>query len=130
MYKKLKATNPDSDEFEAHKINLRTYNEILKRNIKIAKSDYYQASFSNQSLKTGIFPERLKIAKVTPIYKKDDVKMFENYRPISIIPAIILEETTPHNMQPSSSLTELYSTWTKTKFLSAFFIDLSKAFDN
>ena len=30
MYKKLKATNPDSDEFEALKINLRTYNKILK----------------------------------------------------------------------------------------------------
>ena len=40
-----------------------------------------------------------------------------------------LEETTPHNIQPSSSWTELYSTWTKAKFLSAFFIDLSKAFD-
>ena len=40
-----------------------------------------------------------------------------------------LEETTPQNMPPLSSLTELYSTWTKAKFLSAFFIDLSKAFD-
>ena len=49
----------------------------------------------NQSLTTGIFPERLKIAKVIPIYKKDDVKMFENYRPISTLPAIskILEKT-------------------------------------
>ena len=49
----------------------------------------------NQSLTTGIFPERLKIAKVIPIYKKDYVKMFENYRPISTLPAIskILEKT-------------------------------------
>ena len=49
----------------------------------------------NQSLTTGIFPERLKIAKVIPIYKKDDVKMIENYRPMSILPAIskILEKT-------------------------------------
>ena len=31
-----------------------------------------------------------------------------------------LEETTLQNMQPSNSLTELYSTWTKAKFLSAF----------
>ena len=46
MYKKLKATNPDSDKFEALKINLRTYNKIPKRNIKIAKSAYYQASFN------------------------------------------------------------------------------------
>ena len=49
----------------------------------------------NQSLTTGIFPERLKIAKVIPIYKKDDVKMIGNYRPMSILPAIskILEKT-------------------------------------
>ena len=49
----------------------------------------------NQSLTTGFFPERLEIAKVIPIYKKDDVKLFENYRPISILPAIskILEKT-------------------------------------
>ena len=48
----------------------------------------------NQSQTTGIFPERLKIAKVIPIYKKDDVKMIENYSPISILPAIskILEK--------------------------------------
>ena len=42
----------------------------------------------NQSLTTGIFPERLKIANVMPIYKNDDVKMFENYRVTSILPAI------------------------------------------
>ena len=44
--KKLKTTHPDSAEFDALKINLRTYNKILKRNIKMAKCAYYQASFS------------------------------------------------------------------------------------
>ncbi len=42
----------------------------------------------NQSLKSGIFPNKLKIAKVNPIYKKDDETLFTNYRPISLLPVI------------------------------------------
>ena len=42
----------------------------------------------NQSLCTGIFPDKLKIAKVTPLYKKDDDKSFGNYRPISLLSSI------------------------------------------
>jgi endonuclease/exonuclease/phosphatase (EEP) superfamily protein YafD len=42
----------------------------------------------NQSLKTGIFPCRLKLAKVIPIFKKDDLTLFDNYRPISLLPVI------------------------------------------
>ena len=44
--------------------------------------------FINQSLCTGIFRDKLKIAKVTPLYKKDDDRSFENYRPISLISSI------------------------------------------
>ena len=42
----------------------------------------------NQSLTTGIFPDRLKIAKVIPIFKKDGKKLIKNYRPISVLPVI------------------------------------------
>ena len=42
----------------------------------------------NQSLKSGIFPDKLKVAKIIPIHKKDDTDLCENYRPISILPAI------------------------------------------
>ena len=42
----------------------------------------------NQCLKAGIFPERLKVAKVIPILKKGDHSLVENYRPISLLPAI------------------------------------------
>ena len=45
MYRKLKQTSHDSQHFETMKINLRTYNKILKRNIKQAKKAYYQEAF-------------------------------------------------------------------------------------
>ena len=35
----------------------------------------------NQSLITGIFPEKLKRAKVLPLFKKGDETLIENYRP-------------------------------------------------
>ncbi len=39
-------------------------------------------------LTTGIFPDKLKIAKVIPLHKKDEETLFTNYRPISLLPAI------------------------------------------
>ena len=44
--------------------------------------------FINQVLNSGIFPDKLKIAKVVSIYKKGDPSLFENYRPNSLLPAI------------------------------------------
>ena len=42
----------------------------------------------NQMLNTGIFPDKLKIAKVIPLFKKENDALFTNYRPISLLPAI------------------------------------------
>jgi hypothetical protein len=42
----------------------------------------------NQSVLTGIFPDALKIAKVRALFKKGDTCNPNNYRPISILPAI------------------------------------------
>ena len=42
----------------------------------------------NQSLVTGIFPVRLKTAKVIPLFKKGDDHVFDNYRPISLLSSI------------------------------------------
>ena len=49
----------------------------------------------NQSLKTGRFPSKLKVAKIIPIFKKDVEHDFNNYRPISLLPSIskVFEKT-------------------------------------
>ena len=40
----------------------------------------------NLSLQTGIFPNGMKIARVSPIFKKGEEFFFTNYRPISVLP--------------------------------------------
>lgn len=42
----------------------------------------------NDCLKTGVFPSSLKRSEVCPIYKNGDKDRINNYRPISILPAI------------------------------------------
>ena len=42
----------------------------------------------NKSIETGYFPDSLKEANITPIFKKDDPLDKSNYRPVSILPLI------------------------------------------
>ena len=45
------------------------------------------AHLVNVSQKTGVFPDKGKIARVIPVYKnKGDKSIFDNYRPISLLP--------------------------------------------
>ena len=39
----------------------------------------------NESLKSGIFPSELKLARVVPIFKSGDPSLLTNYRPISVL---------------------------------------------
>ena len=111
----------------------------------------------NQSLTSGIFPDKLKIAKVTPIFKKGNKKLICNYRPISVLPIIskvfetVLQEqlteyfTTYNLFAPQqygfrkNSSTELatlelidrlLNQMNNHKIPTNFYIDLSKAFDS
>ena len=110
----------------------------------------------NQSLSTGIFPDKLKIAKVVPIYKKDDSTLIDNYRPISLLPVMskIFEKVVYGQIydylisnlllyKSQHGFQKLHSTETATlEFLDriynnldagetpiSVFLDLSKAFD-
>lgn len=113
-------------------------------------------SIVNQSLNLGEFPNCLKIAKVIPIYKKDNKKTLSNYRPIALLPSFakvferiiflqLFDFFTQKNLfyQSQYGFRAGHSTETATLELvdkiqrafynsqtpSAIFLDLSKAFD-
>ena len=110
----------------------------------------------NQMIETGVYPEKFKISKITPIYKKNERTNIANYRPNSLLPTLSkIFERVVH--------TQLYTYFDENKLLSeqqygfrekhstelaavklvdyinhemdigntpeAIFIDLSKAFD-
>ena len=105
-----------------------------------------------QTLKTGVFPDKLKIAKVTPVYKKGNENTFCNYRPISLLSSIskVFEKVTTiyfennhlfnasqygfrknHSTEFAAlELTDLIlEDMGNGKIPIAIFLDLSKAFD-
>ncbi len=45
MYKKYKITDPNANNYHTLKTNLKTYNTILKKSIRIAQIKYYEAIF-------------------------------------------------------------------------------------
>ena len=66
------------------------YDGISTKLLKKCKLDICKSLtlIINQMLSTGVFPDCLKVAKVIPLYKKDDKALLDKYRPISILPSI------------------------------------------
>ena len=105
----------------------------------------------------GIFPNHLKYAKIKPLFKKDDHSLIENYRPISLLPAIskVIEKIVhkqlyyylvKHKLLFNSQygyrkqhstehaaielIDRLHIELERKKIPIAIFLDLSKAFDS
>lgn len=76
VVKKLKSKKST----DCHDIDMCTVKNIIE---SIARPLTY---ICNQSLQTGVFPDKMKIAKVIPIYKTGDKHIPNNYRPISLLP--------------------------------------------
>ena len=116
-----------------------------------------QMIFSN-IISTSIYPDLWKLANITPIFKKGNKQLVENYRPISLLPICgkILEKIIFNQMytylqsnllitknqpgfRPGDSTTnqllflvdEIYKTFDNkdSKEIRAVFLDISKAFD-
>jgi hypothetical protein len=56
------------------------FDQMLSQYISSPLSHVY-----NLSLKHGILPDKFKVAKVVPIFKKGDTNLPNNYRPISLL---------------------------------------------
>jgi retron-type reverse transcriptase len=58
----------------------------------------------NNTIKTSVFPTRLKEAQVVPLHKKNNPLDKKNYRPVSILPTI----SKVYEMVLSDQLTDLF----------------------
>ena len=147
VYKKLKCINvrksPGHDKIPPKLLKLGA--GILCKPIQ---------SLINMSIRTSSFPNVLKYAEVTPVYKKDDRLNKVNYRPISVLPcmskifeSVLVEQLSvffeklfssslsgfrkSHNCQSVlvKFIETCKSTLDRNELYGALLTDLSKAFD-
>ena len=66
------------------------YDEITAELLKLTQPHITEVLLHifNSSFREGIFPTRMKIAKVIPIFKKGSRTEINNYRPISLLPVL------------------------------------------
>ena len=110
----------------------------------------------NLSIFQGVFPEELKVANITPVFKADDSKMFTNYRPVSVLTTLskifervmykrVFDFLDDHNILYEKQfgfrkkhsthmalmvlIDKLISCIQKGEFVIGVFLDFSKAFD-
>ena len=68
----------------------KTNGVIPTKIVKLANKEVCKdlANCINESIKKNEFPNELKAADITPVFKKEDPPNKENYRPVSVVPTI------------------------------------------
>ena len=91
--------------------------EIPVRLLKTIKSliSPYLSTLINESVQSGIVPPELKTAKIIPLHKNGDKLLLNNYRPISLLPAMskIFEKVMHHRI---STFLEKYNRLSPSQF--------------
>ena len=127
---------------------------VIKKSSSVISS--ILANLYNKLMISGIFPQDLKVGKITPIFKKGNSELLENYRPISTLPIFgkifekiiyirIYKFLTSQNILHSNqygfrkshstthalnySVSHIDASIKQNKHVLGIFIDLSKAFD-
>ena len=108
--------------------------------------------WNNEIITQKSFPNNLKLADVTPVFKKEDTSLLENYRPVSVLPVVskiyerimqILEPIDKHlyphlcgcrkGHSTQAALISMLEKWKLSidnkGFAGGVLMDLSKAFD-
>ena len=135
--------------------DLDSVSVAMLKNVKHVLADPI-TQLINNSFETGIFPDILKIAIITPIYKNGNLYSLTNYRPISVLPILskIFEKviasrvnswlnkhslisTNQYGFQRGRSTADalisltdqIYSALNSKEHSISVFVDLRKAFD-
>ena len=155
----FKHTNVEDLENELSKLDVKKSTTFKNIPVKILKSNSkicspYINGILNTSVNSGIFPKKLKLADVLPVFKSNDSTIKNNFRPVSVLPAIskvfeiiIQDQIKSHidrylsmymcgyrkGFSTQHALISLLEKWKsaldKKGFAGAVLMDLSKAFD-
>ena len=134
-----------------------TFKNIPTKHLKETSdicSEYLLNVWNNEIVLNHCFPDNLKLADITPIFKKDDATLAKNYRPVSVLPcaskrferiiqkqlmSYVDKHLSPYlcgyrrGFSAQYALVSLIEKWKesldKKGFAGAVLMDLSKAFD-
>ena len=159
---RLEVTAVNEDDIQREILNLNpkkpgTFGNLPTKMLKSSSeicSVALQNIWNSEILGKLYFPNKLKLADITPVYKKKDPTLVENYRPISVLPSVskiferiiqkqfsnyVDEFLSPYlrgyrkGFNTQYALLSLIEKWKKELdnkgYAGAILMDLSKAFD-